>query len=347
MKKFLQKILGFVLIPLFIIVALEIGTYIWGHHMFKENSLDNVFHNESAQYSWINTIGQDSIVVLAGSSSVRYDLSCKELNTLSSNQFKFVNIAMDARDPIATYFIIKNMNLKKVSAIYFGLDPWIYTKRYYMNRNMYMYLDFNFGDILLFSKEHDKSALIKRYKSLATFMFSSIFSNKKKSNNVASEVPIDYGSVALDRHAVNFDSPVNNWFQIDKYGWSDLQFIYLKKLMNLCVSKNVKFGVFIPPKRSDYSYIYQNDCKFIHNEFVSKLMFYGITAPIFGQFDQFDSIGDSIYFADAYHLNREGQKKYSELFYNMMQNDKTKLTHKYDWFSKNNKARTHNKGYMQ
>ena len=318
MKFFIYKVFVFLLVPLLTIGSLEIGIYFFHDCMFKENILDDVFCSESSQYSWINTIEADSIVMLAGSSSVRYGLSCGDLNSYSKNRLKFVNIAMDARDPIVTYFIVKKLDLKMVTAVYFGLDSWIYAKRYYLYRNTYMYLDFNFWDILFFSKEHDKSALIKRYKSLATF----IFSNKQEqSNKINLEIPVDYGSVSLDKQSVNFNNPVNNWFQTDKYDWSDLQFIYLRKLMDLCKSKNVKFGIFIPPKRSDYSYVYQNECKSIHHEFVSKLTHYKITAPVYGRFDQLDSIGDSIYFNEAFHLNKEGQKKYSELFYNMIQNN--------------------------
>lgn len=337
MEKFLRKMFVFILIPLFTIGILEIAIYFINDKIFKENSLDDLFYDESSQYSWINTMEADSIIVLAGSSSVRYGLSCNELNAHSDNQFKFVNVAMDARDPIASYFIVKNMNLKKVSAIYFGLDPWIYTKRYYKYRNKYMYLDFKFWDILLFSIEHDKSALLKRYKSLAELIS---LNKQKKANEMNSKVPSDFGSVALDKYAINFNDPINNWFQIDKYGWSDLQFNYLRKLKDLCKTKNIKFVVFIPPKRSDFSYIYQNECKSAHNEFVSKLQTLEIDPLVIGHFDELERIGDSIYFAEAFHLNRKGQKKYSELFYRMMQNDTMILTPKYDWFLNDNNVQT-------
>ena len=195
MKQFSYKILGFISVPLLVIGILETGIYFFHDKLFTENTLDKVFHIESSQYGWINKLDHDSIVVLAGGSCVRYGLSCNELDSLSGSQFKFVNVSLDARDPIATYFIIKNMDLKRVSAVYFGLDPWIYSKSYYMHRSMYMYLDFNLSGILLFSKEYDKSALLKRYKSLVKL----IFLNKKgKPNEKYLKVPSDYGSIVLD-----------------------------------------------------------------------------------------------------------------------------------------------------
>ena len=56
----------------------------------------------------------------------------------------FINLAMDARDPIETYFILKQIDLKDVKAVYFGIEPLIYTKRYYKYRNAYLYLDMDF-----------------------------------------------------------------------------------------------------------------------------------------------------------------------------------------------------------
>lgn len=54
--------------------------------------------------------------------------------------------------------------------------------------------------------------------------------------------------------------------------------------------------------------------------------------PIFGHFDQLDSLGDSIYFAEAYHLNLKGQKMYSDLFYTMTQGNMSQFSNKYNWF---------------
>ena len=169
MKKFGFRVLLFFGAPLLFIGSLEIFIYQFKEELLLEPQLEHIYKQEARNYSWVNNINSDSLKILSGSSSVRYGLSCTILNGLSSNKYNYVNIAMDARDPIQTYFILKNLKLKNVSEIYFGLDPWIYTKRYYMYRNSYLYLDFNFTQILKFANEHDQSAFLKRYKSLIKY----------------------------------------------------------------------------------------------------------------------------------------------------------------------------------
>jgi hypothetical protein len=248
-----------------------------------------------------------------------------------------VNIAMNARDPIATYFIIKSLDVKKISAVYLGLDPWIYAKRYYMHRNSYFYLDFKLKEILKYSKEHDKSAFLKRYKNLLSLCKNKLLSLCKNKTAKYSEtdtsIPNDFGSVSLNRTDVNFND-YGDWFQIESYGWSDLQFSYLRKIQDLCATNNIKFTLFIPPKRSDYSNSYKKHFKEIHFDYVNRLYKNGITAPVFGKFDQLDNIGDSLFFADAYHLNKKGQNRYSEIFYDMTLQKNEYFTKNYKWFDK-------------
>jgi hypothetical protein len=330
MKKFGFRLLIFFGIPLLFFGLLEIFIFEFKEELLSEQNLESIYKQDAGNYAWVNNVNADSLKILSGSSSVRYGLSCTILNYLSSNKYNYVNIAMDARDPIQTYFILKNLDLKNVSAIYFGLDPWIYTKRYYMHRNKYLYLDFSFMQILKFSKEHDKSAFLKRYKSLIA---SILPHNFNVSTNKNQKIPDDYGSIVLDSKAINFNDSAYNWFQIDKYGWSELQFIYLNKIAKLCNIKKVEFAVFIPPKRSDYSKDYKENCSLIHNEFLNNLVDENFNSQIFGKFDQLDSLGDFDNFKEAYHLNKNGQNKYSKLFYELAKNRKSVFSKDYLWFN--------------
>lgn len=327
MKKFLQNILIFLIIPLVLFSLFEVGIYFFHGYNFSEAKLEQLFNKEISNYKWINKVKSDTIIVLAGSSSVRYGLSCTRLNQLNPDNSNYVNIAMDARDPIATYFIIKSLDLKKVSVLYMGLDPWIFTKRYYKHRNSYFYLDFKVIEILKYSKEHDKSAFFKRYKSLLSIFNNSTLTYSDSDINI----PPDFGSVELNRTAVNFNDS-SDFFQIESFDWSDLQFTYLRKIQDYCATNNIKFALFIPPKRSDYSNSYKNKFKEVHVEYVNKLDKNGITAPVFGKFNQMDTIGDSVFFAEAYHLNEKGQKTYSEIFYNMTLLKNECFTQNYNWF---------------
>lgn len=297
--------------------------------MLSEKNLEKIFTKEFSECFWINTLNKDSIIVLSGSSSVKYSLSCSLLNELSSHKYQFVNIAEDARDPMVTYFILKNLNLKKISAVYFGMDPWIYTKRYYKHRNNYLYSDFSFAESINYQKEQDNSTLLKRYKSIFSLFLSETNKNSKKNL----PIPEDFGSVPLNKTAENFNQLPDEWFELDKYEWSDIQFIYLKKIIDLCKINKIKFFMFVPPKRSDFTIAYKSNCKKIHKEFVDKLAKENIDAPIFGKFNTLESIGDSAYFADACHLNEKGQKKYSELFYLSTLSKIQLFSVKYNWLS--------------
>ena len=102
--------------------------------------------------------------------------------------------------------------------------------------------------------------------------------------------------------------------------------------MVLCREQKIKFAVFIPPKRSDFTRIYRQKCGPVHKEYISKLTDIGLSVPIFGRFDQLEDIGDSVYFAEAYHLNTLGQKKYSGIFYEMTKKEMNLFDENYKWF---------------
>lgn len=310
------------------IILIEILIYQFKDNIYSEKKLGNVFEKDVNSYAWINKIDSDSLVILSGSSSVKYGLSCTFLNDLAISQNKYVNIASDARDPIQTYFILKSLDFDKICEVYFGLDPWIYTKIYYRHRDKYMYLDFNIIEVFEFFNEYDKTIFFKRYVSFINFIWPNVFYN---STNKNFEIPPDYGSVSLKKEAKNFDDFSNDWYQTDKYGWSDLQFIYLKKIEDLCFDRKVKFAVFVPPKRSDFSKHYKEYSVLTHKEFVNNLIEVNLTAPIFGKFDQLDDLGDSNNFVEAYHLNQHGQRVYSELFYELTGQEMSIFSNKYLW----------------
>lgn len=327
MRRFLFKIFYFILLPAIILFILEISILVMKPNLLSESSLDNIFGYSYYDYQWISNLKNDSLIFLAGSSSVKCGLSCSILNRLSEQKWGYVNIARLAGDPIETYFILKHLNLSKVRKIYFGLDPWIYTKTYYEHRIKYLYLDFSFIEALKYNFQHDNRCMLKRY----LFFFKYETPRKHKTNS--DKIPDDFGSAAGEGVARNFNNPINKWFKIEEYGWSELQFQYLKKIEDLCKENRIYFAVFIPPKRSDYLNIYKTKCKQIHNEFIDNLNKVNFSAPIFGTFNQLDDVGDYELFVDGVHLNKNGQKKYSEIFYELTKNIKDIFNENHLWFS--------------
>jgi len=331
MKKFISTIVVFFLPIIAIVIILELTILEKKQNIFSEEALDYVFYNSHQDYEWIYALNNDSLILLTGSSSVRFGLSCSILNDLSKHKFAYVNLAHNARDPIETYFILKYIKFDKVKEIYFGLAPWIYTKRYYRHRNTYLYQDLSSIEALKFLCKIDRNCLQKRYKGFFNFAFNPLKGNNN--GNYILDIPDDFGSVVLNREALNFNPPIGNSFQTLEFGWSDLQYQYLFKIAELCKEKNVSFTVFIPPKRSDYSAVYKSILKETHNGFISNLIDVNFSAQIFGTFNQLDNIGDDRFFTDAYHLNSAGQEKYSEIFFKMQNGKKDMFSKDYQWFS--------------
>ena len=327
MNRFIKKLLILIIVPILPIILLELLISNQRQAIFEEIAFEKNYSQDAASYKWIEILDNDSINILAGSSSVRYGLSCKELNKLSTDNSIYVNIAMDARDPIQTYFILKNLKLGSIRNIYFGLDPWIYTKKYYKYRNRYLYLDFTILEFLQYFQEHDKSTFIERYKALFKYILNS--SQKKHVENFIT--PEDFGSVALHRTAINFNN-LSDSYQLEKYDWSNLQFEYLKKIESLCEVNKIKFCLFIPPKRSDYTQHFKNSYQEVLKEYNIKIAQNEIISPIFSKLDILDKQGDSTLFAEAFHLNEKGQIKFSKLFHELSIKQMEEYSIDYNWF---------------
>jgi len=328
MGRFLRKIALFSLFPLGTLLLIELTIHMSKEIIFNEENLENKFGQEANDYAWMGRIESDSLDIIAGSSSTKYGLSCTELNRLNNQSMGYINLAMDARDPIQTYFLLKNLNLEKVRNVYFSLDPWIYSKRYYRLRDKYLYLDFSFRECFAYLKEHDRSAFLKRYSSFFAYLFYA--STPEVPQNLT--IPKDFGSVALRRTDVRFDD-VGDWFQTEAYGWSELQFDYLAKMEELLESRGVNFSLFVPPKRSDYSDYYIDNLIATHKEFTEKLDGNGIHSSIFGQFDLLEKHGDSALFAEAYHLNAKGQLEFSRIFNALSKKSHAPFAKDYSWFT--------------
>lgn len=329
MKYFLTKLFFFFLIPFIILLFLEFSIFLFRNNILNENNMENIYDGIGNDYKWIENISGTKSLLL-GSSSVRYGIGARQLTELSNDDNTYLNFAMDARDPIQTYFLLKEIDLSGVNTVYFGLDPWIFTKGYYKYRDPYLYLDIPLFDALKYSLELDRKIFFKRYLSFVKYIIPLKYSNRDK--NYA--IPLNYGSVKLERKPLNFNEPICEMFQIEKYGWSELQFEYLIKIAKLCKRNNIKMNVFLPPKRSDYSNTYKRECNEIHQEFKNKLEHLNFRESIFGRYDQLDSLGDNKLFAEAYHLNSDGQSVYTKLFLEMIEANKEPYSSEYKWFNK-------------
>ena len=313
MRKFLYRFLLFSLLPLLTFLVLEIRIRTKHTQLFQEEKLEQAFRHKAGAYQWVNTIKHPKKVFLLGSSSIKYGLSCRELNRLAADSLAFINLAADARDPIETYFILKQLDLSGVKAMYMGIDPWIYTRNYYRNRHQYLLLDLPFTKALRYSKDYDLRLFAKRYKALFHFP-----DPDHPAAILQTSIPADFGSVALTKKPVNFNDPVSKKFRLNEYGWSELQFTYLQKIVSLCQEKGIAFTAFYPPRRMDFINDYESNCRDIQASFLAQLQKSGFTKQIKSSILSLQPGNDSL-FADAYHLNKAGQETYSRYFFSFVQ----------------------------
>ena len=287
MKSFLIKLFLFISIPFSLILIFESLIWINKTDIFSEQKIVPIFLNKYAQSEWLNNLKNDKPkVLLGGNSTVRYGLNCRLLNKLNKDSLSFINIGFDARDPIETYFILKHFNLKNVKTFYYGIDPIDYTKAFYKNRPYNYYLDLNISSCINYFSEHDNLILIRRYKMLLDYYFPSNENYKK-----TTEIPTELGSTILTDPPIDFNDAVFEKFQIEKYGWSQIQFLYLNKIKNLCNEKNIQ----------------------------SKIKSYFKPKHFIGKINQVAYLGDdSKLYENSAHLNAEGQQIFTNMFYNMV-----------------------------
>jgi hypothetical protein len=306
MKRFFHIILRFSLLPVLFIVLMETWISAKKKNLFKEDRLVDLFSDKIAAYAWVPKVKSEQKVLLLGSSTVLYGLNCDTLNHLAADSIAFINLGGDARDPVETYFILKGIDLRNVKEMYFGIDPWIFARSYYTERESYFYLDLDTKQGLRFVSR-DPRLFPKRYKAF----ISSLVPRSSRLVQSDSSIPPGFGTAVLNRPPVNFSNPVHERFQLEKYGWSDLQFEYLQKIWQLCKERKINFHLFHTPKRRDFIDDYEKKGAHIQASFQQKLVAAGFTEPVLGSIDQLEEYQDSI-FADAYHLNKSGQSIFSK-----------------------------------
>lgn len=272
----------------------------------NEQKLTGAYAGEISGYSWATQCGPVEGIVL-GSSSLRYGLSAKGI---SDSGHKWLNFAYDARDPIVMYLLLKNYYpLLRPKRVIVGLDPWIYTKTYYAYRNKIMYLDLN-RDVLVRFLKKDVNAPIKKLQIYARDM-AGRYKAKPKISSKQIPVPEDYGSVKLNVKAVNFEAD-KDWFELERTGWSEVQFEYLQKLNEFCKANGVTVVYVFPPKRDDFIAAAQGKFKRENEEWWVRINAAIPGAKVLGSYDVLGAENQLEIFAEAYHLNGVGQGKYSE-----------------------------------
>lgn len=285
-----------------------------------EEKLVEVHQDQIQNYKW--TAAMDSIDgIILGSSTLLYGVSSTLLKSTEYSQW--VNFSMDARDPIVDYILLKEYCSKiKPKIVLVGLDPWIYSKKYYQHRNVIMLNDLSPAEKLNYLFSIDRFLPVKLIKNSLNI--------SREYIPVKVTIPTDFGSVHLDRTAINFNEVKEDWFDIKKFGWSEIQFEYLIKIKNLCHAKGISLVFVVPPKRKDYI-----DVSIVKFRLENKIWWEKICdnltdESIVGAYDALCQYNQDSIFAEAYHLNAVGQVIFTSYLKNVINSPK-KIEKKYNF----------------
>lgn len=276
----------------------------------SENLLRNRYTSEIEKYSWLSKLSHIDGFIL-GSSSLHYGVSCKEL---SRDNETWVNLSNDARDPVMYYLLLERWAIeRKPKIVLVGLDPWIFSKSYYKNRDYIMYADFTVKEKLLYCINEDKLMPFKMYNNLYHIL---CYNAKVNNNNPVSSkdtIPEDFGSDKLTTTGMKYQEADRDKFQIEKYGWSDMEFEYLAKIKELCKKNNIKLIFVIPPRRKNF--IDYANSKFIKQnvEWWNRLDKVVNGEYVVGHYSDLKGLNQESVFSEAYHLNSYGQNLFSKI----------------------------------
>ncbi len=305
MKNLLIFVIKNYLIPVIMVLVIVVIVASRKYNI-TETDLESAYAEELNSYSWIQKV--DTVQgYIFGSSSLRYGVSSKLLDDSNGH---WLNLSKDARDPIVFYLLLqKYYNFKKPKKIVVGLDPWIFTKGYYYHRMQLMYLDLDAQETFRMHKK-DPSVYFTKFKQIAgTYIHFNTLSKAFVNN----EIPENYGSIVLNKGASNFQEINESWFEAKRYHWSDMQFEYLKKIKDYCVTKKIELIFIIPPKRTDYNTAIKKLFTEEHQQWWQKINQCIGGEKIVGRFSDLSSYPQNSIFAESCHLNGNGQKVYTEL----------------------------------
>jgi hypothetical protein len=265
--------------------------------------IDKFYTKEIDKYNWVENEENNNKHLFFGSSTIRYGIDVDLFDSLNETR-NTVNFAMDARDPVVNYLILKRFGSRfKNKTIYMGLDPWIYSKNYYQHRGQIMFFDLKPTELYYFIRENRVNLLKSTFR-----VFKFYFRTFNKQINLTP--PKGRGSAKLKRKAVNFTDN-QDFFRLNKFGWSEIQFEYLHKIIEHCKVNKINLIFLLPPKRQDYNYFIQTQLLTEHNYWWKKFSRIANGEKLIGFYNTLEGYNQDSIFAEAYHLNEQGQNIYT------------------------------------
>ena len=278
---------------------------------------------QDANYTWLAKLSKSPKLLLMGSSTMVYALSPGVISEQSNlEKDEIVNLAMNARTPIQSYFLYKNFEsyFDSVKIVVYGFDPWIFSKKYYtfdlrvqvlwnLKERWYAFRKFNPRCAILGGEMY---TIIK---SVHNLFFKPAYT--------LLDIPEDNVAKVLKQIPKNFSQPVSEWFIYDYFSMSDLQIKYIAKLQQAVEQSGAQFVLFLPPKKTEWLDDYRSTCSHIDEDLISRCNVHLGDSNIIGSFNSMPEPLQSKFLNDGVHLNENGQNYVSKQFANILQKMKS------------------------
>ncbi|MCF8295978.1 MAG: hypothetical protein K9J13_00415 [Saprospiraceae bacterium] len=284
------------------------------------HNIDTIKLYGNNDYVWLNKVPKLPKILLLGSSTANIGLSpnvmSAELNLCGG---EIINLSSSSKSPIQNYYTLQNIEpglLDSVEVIIYGIDKWIFSKKYYQHNNKLLF-DLNLFQLVYLTYFTDNQITFTEFIGIP-FYGKLFFPGLSKRSNA--EIPPDYGAKigATNSNRDYFLRPVADWFDRDIFQFSEIQFRYLSKIKEEYCNKKVKMFLVSMPRRSDWRHEYQLHCEDIDIEFTELLKQHLKNTPMIDYSAIIPESLENELFYDSVHLNRWGKQYFSKILCNLV-----------------------------
>ncbi|MEO6939606.1 MAG: hypothetical protein ABI444_05640 [Candidatus Kapaibacterium sp.] len=268
-------------------------------------------------YCWVRAVKPQPKVLVMGSSTVYYGLSPRVLkDSLGLRDGEVINLAGPMRTSLLSYHIWSSLKhaSDSVRVVLYGVDPWIFSEKYYQAENytMLLWSPLQRAEIELDRQFPD----YVREEAFRGVVFTRVLKQVRNNRgHIAMEVdtaPPDYGAEVLRFKPKNFwDKPAEYFKPYPFFSFATIFLERLRMLKQEVEAKGAEFVIVLPPKRHGWYAEYANDCAEVDHDFAKLLNQYLGPVKVIGSFQLPKSEKEQSLFMDDIHLGEQGQQYFS------------------------------------
>ena len=252
--------------------------------------------------------------IVLGSSTARYSVIPKLIADMNGiDPERVVNLAMNAATPWQNYntYDINIDTLREAKVVYYNLDPWILTERYYKH-STYERILWNHAQWKQFAEE-ERAA--NNY-----FMPASLFLR----NFSRRKCRVEFDDRGYSRLQTRDLRPLDEWeygkwYRAgDVFGISEFELKYIRELKSIVEKNGSEFVILLIPKHQRWLTAYSKETEF-DGQLVDRLNDLLWKVRVVCSYDAARyNLTDQDFF-DNYHLSHSGAEKYTQIEFTNIQ----------------------------